>query len=152
MLRFRALGFALVLALAASALSAQIAGWSSDGMGSTKDPTQKAVEAYGRGVQAKHKAEAATDPAKKAKLYAKAKDELTRSLGFAPTPDAYLDLGQIFLAEGNAHAALTSCAHAQSLKPANEEVKACVEQAQREDQKADQKAQETPAPSPTGQI
>jgi len=56
------------------------------------------------------------------------------------------------IAQGDAHAALTTCAHAQSLKPSNQEINACVEQAQREDQMADQKAQETPAPAPTGQV
>lgn len=152
MLRVRVVGFALAIALAAPVLHAQITGLMTDGMGAAKNSTQKAVEAYGRGMQAKRKAEAATDPAKKAKLYAKAKDELTRSLGFAPTPDAYLALGQIFLAQGEAHAALTTCAHAQSLKPSNQEINACVEQARQEDQRADQKAQETPPPSPTGQV
>jgi hypothetical protein len=100
-------------------------------------------------MQAKRKADEATDPAKKAKLYEKAKNELTRSLGYAHNPDAFLALGQIFLVEGHMHAALTTCSKAQSLKP-GKEASACIEQAQREGRKADQKAQKTP--SPTGQI
>jgi tetratricopeptide (TPR) repeat protein len=141
------LGLVLVSALAAPALQAQISGWSTDGMGSSKDPTQKAVESYGRGVQYKRKAEAATDPEKKTKLYTKAKDELKKSVGYVPNYDAYLALGQVYLALGQGHEALTLCAQAQAMKTDSPEAKSCIDDSRTMDQKAHQKTEETPVPS-----
>ena len=80
-LKARVLGLVLISALSAPVLHAQISGLYTDGMGAAKDPTQKAADAYSRGMQMKRKADAATDPAKKAKLYEKAKKELERSAG-----------------------------------------------------------------------
>jgi len=146
-LKARVLGLVLVSALAVPALHAQISGLSTDGMGAAKDPTQKAADAYSRGMQLKRKADSATDPAKKAKLYEKAKKELERSAAYVVNADVYLALGQISLAQGNAHAALINCSHAQSMKSDSAEARTCIDGARTMDQKANQKMEETPAPA-----
>ena len=69
------------------------------GMGGTGDPVGQAATASSRGMQAKRQAEAKTDP--KARLYAKAKDELTKSVRFSRNFDALPALGQVYLALGN---------------------------------------------------
>jgi exonuclease VII small subunit len=143
----RVLGLVLVSVLSAPVLHAQISGLYTDGMGAAKDPTQKAADAYSRGMQLKRKADAATDPAKKAKLYEKAKKELERSAAYVVNADVYLALGQIHLATGNAQAALANCAHAQSMKSDSVEARTCVDAARTADQKAHQKPEETPAPA-----
>jgi hypothetical protein len=146
-LKARVLGLVLVSALAAPVLHAQISGLYTDGMGAAKDPVQKAVDAYSRGMQLKRKADSATDPAKKSKLYEKAKKELERSAAYAVNSDVYLALGQIDLATGNAHAALVNCSHAQSLKSSSAEAGTCIDSARTMDQKANQKPEETPTPA-----
>lgn len=146
-LKARVLGLVLVSALSAPVLHAQISGLYTDGMGAAKDPTQKAADAYSRGMQLKRKADAATDPAKKAKLYEKAKKELERSAGYAVNADVYLALGQIDLAQGDARAALVNCSHAQSLKSDSVEARSCVDGARAADQKAHEKPEETPVPA-----
>lgn len=148
-LKARVLGLVLISALSAPVLHAQISGLYTDGMGAAKDPTQKAADAYSRGMQMKRKADAATDPAKKAKLYEKAKKELERSAAYVVNADVYLALGQIDLAQGDAQAALTNCSHAQSLKSGSPEAASCMDSARTMDQKAHQKPEETPAPSPS---
>jgi len=99
-------------------------------------PEQKAMEAYGRGVREKRKAEAETDPAKQAKLYLKAKQELSKSLGYQANYDAFLAIGQVYMALGEKESALDSCAHAQAMKPNDEAAKGCVQDAQRKIQEA----------------
>jgi glyoxylate carboligase len=146
-LKARVLGLILVSALAAPALHAQINGLYTDGMGAAKDPTQKAADAYSRGMQLKRKADAATDPEKKTKLYEKAKKELERSAGYVVNGDVYLALGQIQLAQGDAHAALTNCAQAQAMKSDSAEARTCIDAARTADQKANQKPEETPTPA-----
>ncbi len=105
-----------------------------------KGPEQKAMESYGRGLRAKKKADGETDPGKQAKLYAKAVDELSKSVGYQPNYDGYLALGQVYLAMGNPKAGFTSCSHALGLKPKSEEAKTCVQTAQ------EMRAASAPAP------
>jgi tetratricopeptide (TPR) repeat protein len=107
-----------------------------ESMGIYRTSEQKAIEAYSRGLKAKRKAEAEKDPAKQTKLYQKAKEELSRSAGYHPNYDAYLALGQVYLALGMKESALSSCGFAQSLKPKDEAAKSCIEQAQEETQDA----------------
>jgi tetratricopeptide (TPR) repeat protein len=95
-----------------------------------KTPEQKAMECYGRGLKAKKKADAETDAAKQAKLYLKAKEELSKSVGYHPNFDGYLALGQVYLAMGDKRAGLTSCSQALGLKPNNEQAKSCIQAAQ----------------------
>jgi tetratricopeptide (TPR) repeat protein len=109
-----------------------------------KGPEQKAMECYGRGLRAKKKADGETDPAKQAKLYAKAVDELSKSVGYQPHYDGYLALGQVYLAMGNQKSGFISCSHALGLKPKSEEAKACVQAAQ------EVQAASTPAPRQDG--
>lgn len=148
-MKIKARVFCLILisALAAPALHAQITGLYTDGMGASKDPVQKAADAYSRGMQLKRKADSASDPAKKTKLYEKAKKELEKSSAYAVNADVYIALGQIDLATGNAHAALVNCSHAQSLKSNSAEAGSCIDAARTADQKANQKPEEIPAPA-----
>ncbi len=95
-----------------------------------KTPEQKAMECYGRGLKAKKKADGETDPAKQAKLYQKAKEELSKSVGYQAHYDGYLALGQVYLALGKNESSLDACTHAQSLKPNSAEAKSCREEAQ----------------------
>lgn len=95
-----------------------------------KTPEQKAMEHYGRGLKLKKKAAGETDPAKQAKLYQKAKEELSKSVGYEPNYDGFLALGQVYLAMGKNESGLDACTHAQSLKPNSAEAKSCREEAQ----------------------
>jgi cytochrome c-type biogenesis protein CcmH/NrfG len=101
-----------------------------------KTPEQKAMECYGRGVKAKRKADGEKDPAKQAKLYLKAKEELSKSVGIQANYDGYLALGQVYLALGNPDSAFDACSHAQGLKPKDETAKACAEEAWKKVQEA----------------
>ena len=129
--------FALALLLAAPlAASAQVPPIT-ESMGSYyHTPEQKAMECYGRGIKAKKKAEAEKDPQKQAKLYLKAKEELSKSVGYEPNYDSYLALGQVYLALGMKESAFDACSHAQNRKPDDEAAKSCVEEAQRKIQEA----------------
>ena len=128
---------ALALMLAAPlAVSAQVPN-PTESMGSYyHTPEQKAMDSYGRGIRAKKKAEMETDPAKQAKLYLKAKEELSKSVGYLANYDALLALGQVYMALGEKESALDSCAHAQAMKPNDEAAKGCVQDAQRKIQEA----------------
>ena len=120
--------FTLGLLIAAS-LCAQ--GPITEGMGSyVKSSDQKAMECYGRGLKLKKKAAGETDPAKQTKLYQKAKEELSKSVGYQANYDGYLALGQVYLAMGQNESGLDACNHAQSLKPNSQEAKSCMEEAQ----------------------
>jgi cytochrome c-type biogenesis protein CcmH/NrfG len=99
-------------------------------------PEDKAIAAYSRGMKAKRKAEAEKDPAKQAKLYLKAKEELSKSAGYHANYDAYLALGQVYMALGLKESALDACAHAQGLKPKDEAAGSCMAEAQRQIQEA----------------
>ena len=94
-----------------------------------KTPEQKAMECYGRGVRAKKKADAETDPAKRAKLYMKAKEEFSKAVGYQAHYDGYLALGQVYIALGQNESGFDACSHAQAYKPASEEAKSCMTEA-----------------------
>lgn len=94
-----------------------------------KTPEQKAMECYGRGVKLKKKADGEKDPEKQAKLYLKAKEELSKSVGYQPNYDSYLALGQVYLALGQNESGFDACSHAQSAKPNSAEAKSCAEEA-----------------------
>jgi|SRR6185295_4729514 len=127
--------FALALMLALP-LAASAQGSITESMGRYHSTEEKASQAYNRGVRAMRKAAAEKDPAKQAKLYQKAREELSEAAGYLPSYDTYLALGQVYLALGQKESALDACAKAQSLKGSNEAAKACAEQAQREIQEA----------------
>jgi tetratricopeptide (TPR) repeat protein len=127
-----ALALMLALPLAASAQGGSI----TEQMGRYHSTEEKASQAYNRGVRALRKAEAEKNPAKQAKLYQKAKEELARAAGYLSSYDTYLALGQVYLALGQKESALDACSKAQSLKGNSEPAKACAERAQREIQEA----------------
>ena len=127
--------FALALMLAFP-LAASAQGSITEQMGRYRSTEEKATQAYNRGVRLMRKAEAAKEPADKAKLYEKAKEELAKAAGYLTSYDTYLALGQVYLALGKKESALDACSKAQSLKTGNEAAKACAEQAQREIQEA----------------
>ncbi|MFY9826268.1 MAG: hypothetical protein WAM82_33195 [Thermoanaerobaculia bacterium] len=126
---------ALVLLLAAPA-AAQM-GSVTESIGRYHSSEEKALAAYSRGVSLKRKAEQETDLAKKAKLYGKAKEELSKAVGYLPSYDSYLALGQVYLALGQRDAALNSCVQAQSLKPSDQPAKSCIEEARKPPEKVD---------------
>jgi tetratricopeptide (TPR) repeat protein len=119
----------LGLGLAASAAFAQGSVITESMGGTYKDPVQRAADAYSRGARFKAKAEEAKEPRDKAKQYARAKEELVKSIGYTENFDALLALGQVYLALGQKPSALSSCAKAQAYKPNNEAAKACVAEA-----------------------
>jgi tetratricopeptide (TPR) repeat protein len=126
--------FSLALALGGAVIGqAQTGVLSTDGMGSYKDPVQRAADHYNRGVRAKRKAENETDAAKRTKLYEKAKEELEKAMGY-DNFDASLALGQVYLALGRKPEAELACSRALSFKPNNESAKACITEAQAQPQ------------------
>jgi tetratricopeptide (TPR) repeat protein len=122
---------ALAALTATPALKAQVS-VPTESMGSyIHTPEQKAMDAYGRGIKLKKKAEGEQDAEKRKKLYLKAKDELSKSGGYMANYDAYLALGQVYLALGERESAQDACLHAQSLKPSDTVAKSCVEEARK---------------------
>ncbi|HKI05278.1 MAG TPA: hypothetical protein VKK31_25075 [Thermoanaerobaculia bacterium] len=122
---------ALTLAAISSPLLASPQfGSPTESVGRYRSTEEKAVDAYGKGVKLKRKAEAEKDPEKRAKLYLKAKEELSKSIGYLANYDGYLALGQVYLALGNGESARDACAHARGLKPNNEAATSCIEAAQ----------------------
>jgi len=109
---------------------------STDGMGSYRDPLQRAVDHYNRGVRTKRKAENETDAAKRTRLYEKAKEELSKAVGYDSNFDATLALGQVYLALGRKPEAESACSRALSLKPNNESAKTCMNEAQAQERVA----------------
>jgi tetratricopeptide (TPR) repeat protein len=123
---------ALAALISTPALKAQMSSVPTESMGSyIHTPEQKAMDAYGRGVKLKKKAEGEQDAEKRNKLYLKAKEELSKSAGYMPNYDAYLALGQVYLALGQRESAQSACGQAQALKPGNEQAKSCLEEAQK---------------------
>jgi len=92
-------------------------------------PEQKAMESYARGMKLKRKAEGEKDPEKQAKLFLKAQEELSMSVGYQANFDAYLALGQVYMALGQKESAFDACSHAQAMKPNDERAKSCAEEA-----------------------
>ena len=106
--------------------------FSSEGMGSyVKSPEQKAMEAYSRGLRSKKKAEAENAPDKRRKLLVKAKEELSKSVGYFTNYDGCLALGQVYLLLGEPESAEDACTRALQLKPGDPASGACVEEARR---------------------
>jgi cytochrome c-type biogenesis protein CcmH/NrfG len=110
-------------------------GISSDGMGRMDSPEQKSAAACSRGLRMKKKAEEEKDPQKKEKLYLKAKEDLLKAAGYQPNFDAYLALGQIYLALGKPESAQSACVQAQTLKPKNEAAESCLQEARKPQEK-----------------
>jgi cytochrome c-type biogenesis protein CcmH/NrfG len=122
----------LAALIATPALKAQMNPVPTESMGSyMHTPEQRAMEAYGRGIKLKKKAEGEQDAEKRQKLYLKAKDELSKSAGYLANYDAYLALGQVYLALGKRESAQDACAQAQGLKPSDAAAKSCIEEARK---------------------
>ena len=116
-----------------------------ESMGShLKTPEEKALNEYARGIKDKQRAEQEQDHDKKMKLYMRAKDELSKSVGYQGHYDGYLALGQVYLALGQKESALDACTHAIGAKPNSEEAKSCIREAQK-------KPETTEAKPPGGQ-
>ncbi|HSS52799.1 MAG TPA: hypothetical protein VLX28_27975 [Thermoanaerobaculia bacterium] len=130
---FIAATFALLLTSPAAPQGGSV----TESMGRYHSAEEKAMASYSKGVTLKKKAEQETDLAKKAKLYEKAKEELSKSLGYVPNYDGYLALGQVYLALGQRDSALNVCVQAQSLKPTDQPAKSCIEEARKPSQKVD---------------
>jgi hypothetical protein len=114
-------------------------------MSQVRDPARRAADAYARGARTKRKAEEAKDPKERQKLFARAKDELNRSIDIQPSFDALLALGQVNLALGNPGPAHIACSQAQDLRPGDPAVRACLDQAEKP---AGASAPESPPASP----
>lgn len=124
------IGFALALALSLPVAAAAQNPVPTESMGSyIKSPEQKAMEHYSRGLKAKRKADEAEEPAKRAKLLQKAKEELSKSVGYTANYDGFLALGQVYMALGMAESSYDACSHAAALKPKSEEAKTCMSEA-----------------------
>lgn len=129
--------FSLALILGGTTIGhAQTGVLGTDGMGTYKDPVQRAADHYNRGVRAKRKADNETDAAKRTKLYEKAKEELSKAVGYDSNFDATLALGQVYLALGRNPEAESACGRAIALKPNNESAKTCMSEAQAQEQVA----------------
>ena len=120
------------LALALGSLTAVHAQppFSTEGSGSYKEPAERAAVYYGRGVRAKRKAEKAQDPGERRKLYERAKEELSKAVGYDANFDATLALGQVYVALGNKVSAVNACSRSLALKPGNRAAQACIDAAQ----------------------
>src|SRR6185295_10711678 len=112
-------------------------GTSTDAMGRLDTPEQKSAAACSRGLREKRKAEEEKDPQKKIKRYEKAKEDLLKAAGYQPNFDAYLALGQIYLALGKPESAESACAHAEAMKPKNEATQSCLQEARKPREKPD---------------
>jgi len=120
--------FALTALMTTPTLLAQM----TESMGShLKSPEEKALNEYARGIKDKQRAEQEQDHDKKMKLYMRAKDEFSKSVGFYGHYDGYLALGQVYLALGRRESALDACSHALGLKPSAEDAQQCVQDAQK---------------------
>lgn len=99
------------------------------GMGNPyKDPAQRSLDSCSRGLRLKRKGEKATDSEAKRKLYEKARQELSDSAAVYPNYDAFLALGEVYLALGRPDQAFTACSRAQRFKPGDEAAARCLEQ------------------------
>lgn len=132
--------FALIALISSPAVMAQFAAVPTETMGShMRGPEEKALDCYGRGVKLMKKAKGETDHDKQMKLYTKAKDEFSKSVGYQGHYDGYLALGQAFLALGQRQSALEACTQARSMKPNSEQAQACVLEAQKAPESAEAK-------------
>ena len=131
--------FALALLMTAPILHAQLRDVPGSMGGQLKSPEEKALQEYARGVKDKQKADKEQDHDKKMKLYMRAKDEFSKSVGYMGHYDGYLALGQVYLALGMKESALDACSHALGVKPNSEEAKSCMQEAQKKPESSEAK-------------
>ena len=125
----RILSVLLLLSTSAPAAQAQLG---TEAMGSRyRDDTDVAANHLTRGLRAKGKAEKEQDATKKAKLYEKARVELSKSVGLDVSFDALLALGQVQLALKQPDSAFNSCSQALQFRPGDEAARTCVEEAKK---------------------
>jgi hypothetical protein len=123
--------FATVIALTLGRLAAAQTGMGipTDAMGRYRSEEEKSVTAYARGAKARRGAERATDAQERRKLYLRAKEEFSKAGALHPNFDAYLALGEVYLALGEAASAEDACLCARRLKPGNETADRCIKSA-----------------------
>jgi cytochrome c-type biogenesis protein CcmH/NrfG len=132
--------FALAALIAAPALFAQMSSVPTESMGShLKTPEEKALQEYARGVKDRQRADKEQDHDKKMKLYTRAKDEFSKSVGYTAHYDGYLALGQVYLALGQRESAFDACSHAQAMKPRSEEAGNCMAEARKKPESSEAK-------------
>jgi tetratricopeptide (TPR) repeat protein len=131
---------ALTLLIAAPAVtwaSTQFGGpgMSSDGMGHMQTPEMKASAALARGLKLKKQAAEEPDNAKRIKMFEKAKEELSKSLGYSQSYEVLLALGQVYLALDKPASALDACSQALAHKPNDTPATGCVQEARKKTDK-----------------
>lgn len=131
--------FALTLLMTAPALHAQLQGMTESMGGHIKSPEEKAMQEYAHGLKDKKKGDEEQDHDKKMKLYRRAKDEFSKSVGYQGNYDAFLALGQVYLLLGQRESALDACTHAVAEKPNSQEAKSCVAEAQKKPESSEAK-------------
>lgn len=132
--------FALAALVTTPILLAQFGPTPTESMGShLKSPEEKAMLEYGHGVKDKQKADKEQDHDKKMKLYVRAKDEFSKSVGYYGNYDSYLALGQVYLILGMKESALDACTHALGMKPHSEDAQQCVQDAQKKPESSEAK-------------
>ena len=131
--------FALTALMTTPTLLAQ-SGVPTESMGShLKTPEEKALNEYARGIKDKQRADQEKDHDKKMKLYVRAKDEFSKSVGYYGNYDSYLALGQVYLILGMRESALDACTHALGAKPHSEDAQQCVQDAQKKPESGEPK-------------
>jgi tetratricopeptide (TPR) repeat protein len=132
--------FALAALMTAPTLYAQFSGVPNESMGShLKSPEEKALLEYAHGVKDRQKAEKEQDHDKKMKLYLRAKDEFSKSVGYTGHYDGYLALGQVYLVLGMKESALDACTHALGMKPNAEDAQQCIQDARKKPESSEAK-------------
>ncbi len=131
--------FALAVLMTTPVLYAQLQGMTESMGGHIKSPEEKAMQEYGHGLKDKKKGDEEQDHDKKMKLYRRAKDEFSKSVGYQGSYDSYLALGQVYLLLGERGSALDACTHAVAAKPNSEEAKDCVAEAQKKPESSEAK-------------
>ena len=131
---------ALTLLMAAPAVtwsSPQFAGpgMGTDGMGHMQTPEMKASAALAKGLKLKKQAAEEPDNAKRIKMFEKAKEELSKSLGYSQNYEVLLALGQVYLALDKPVSALDACSQALVHKPGDTPATGCVEEARKKTDK-----------------
>jgi tetratricopeptide (TPR) repeat protein len=132
--------FTLAALMTAPALFAQFSSVPNETMGShLKTPEEKALLEYGHGIKDRQKADKEQDHDRKMKLYMRAKDEFSKSVGYVGHYDGYLALGQVYLILGMKESALDACSHALGMKPKSEEAQQCMLEAQKKPESSEAK-------------
>jgi len=110
-------------------------GMSSDGMGHMQTPEMKASAALAKGLKLKKQAAEEPDTAKRTKMFEKAKEELSKSLGYSQSYEVLLALGQVYLALDKPGSALDACSQALVHRPDDTSAKGCVQEARKKTDK-----------------